>query len=273
VFAACETLLGGQPEAIRPLSFAGYMIVSQLGLALGQLLVPVVAGSFALALAIAAGLNLAIIGIASRHKQPTTAPSASPSPVTTRAERLPISVLSCAVAAGLFTGAVLNTGPLLAASLGQAPLAAHFVAAILLAGLALQVPAARLAKTLGADRTLALAGAVLAMMGIALHLARPSSFGPLAAMGSVLGALGFLIYPLTSQRALERVRDETERAAIPGQLLLCYGAGAAAAPFAAELAGPGGSGAAVVMGLAGALAWLACSRLRVPRRLAISWAR
>jgi MFS family permease len=263
VFAACETWIGCQPGANRSLAFAVYMVVNQLGLAMGQFLVPVVSGSFAIAVLLASILNLGIVVIALKHRR---IPSRERSPQPRTASKLlPAWILTSGVAAGLFTGAVLNTGPLLASALGHAGWAAHFVAAVLLAGLALQFPAARVARGLGPDRTLAVAGGILSLAGAGLYFNHPGTLGGLMVIGGALGALGFLIYPLACQSALERVVCPEEQRAIPGQLLLCYGAGAAAAPFLAQLVASG-TGAAAVIALAGLVAGVSAAhgQRRVP---------
>jgi MFS family permease len=264
VFLVAESWLNARATPLtRAGLLAAYMTANQLGLGGGQLLVPVFpltdTEPFALAAALFAA---ALIPVAL---------TATPQPLPVRSEEFgfarllrvaPLALIGCLIS-GLFVGAWLSTGPLYASSrLGGTGEVATFMLSLILGGLLLQWPIGRLSDRLGRRPTIELVGlALLATAGLAAWM-EPSALRPLAGLGLALGALGFVVYPLSLALANDVVSDPSDRVGVSGTLLLAYGVGATLGPLlstgAVEIFEDRGlplvSGGAAVL-LAGSAAW------------------
>ncbi len=266
VFVACESWLGAKPGHVRPFGFALYMLVNQVGLALGQLGVDPSSHGFSSALILSAAIYAAAIIFLPRRNEAVQGPAS----VTAlpRVRLVSLRTLAAAVASGVFVGTVLSTGPLFVAHSGHSHVAGSFIACVVLAGVLLQLPLARLCGPYGNDCLTQWTAAALVFVGLAAALATPHSTLSLHLVGAAMGAFGFLLYPLAAGRALADALPH-ERQATSGQLLLAYGAGATCAPSLVILFGSSPRGLPLIVALSGFIAWSSvvgvASRSRVAR--------
>jgi MFS family permease len=264
VFVACESWLGAKPGHVRPFGFALYMLVNQLGLALGQLGVDSSNGGFTSALILSAAIYATGLLFLPRRDDALVPVSDAALP---RVRIASSRILAAAVASGVFVGAVLSTGPLFVAQSGHSHVAGSFIACVVMAGVLLQLPLARLSGPYGSDCLTLWSAAALVFVGLAAAFATPQSSLSLHIVGSAMGAFGFLLYPLAAGRALADALPH-ERQGTSGQLLLAYGAGATCAPSLVILFGSSPRGFPLVVALSGLIAWGSAVGVASRRRVA-----
>ncbi len=216
-------------SAERGRVLAVYVATCQVALAAGQLLVVVQPPTGSRPFTLAALLYvLALVPIAlTRTPQPVLneGPRASLAGVLRRA---PVAVGGCFVA-GCTTGSLLNLGPAFGMAEGlTAQEVAVFMASSVLGGLALQWPVGWLADRI--DRRVVIELIATASCGAGLLLWSAHTFGTLTAAAFALGAVAFVLYPVSIAHAHDLV-DRADVVAASGTLVLAYGLGSAVVPL------------------------------------------
>lgn len=208
---------------------AVYVATCQVALATGQLLVVVQPPTGSAPFSLAALLYvLALVPIAlTRTPQPVLGegPRASLLSVLRRA---PVAVGGCFVA-GCTTGSLLNLGAAFGMAEGLvARQVAVFMASSVIGGLALQWPVGWLADRI--DRRVVIELIAAGTCGAALLLWSAHTFVSLSGAAFVLGAVAFVLYPVSIAHAHDLV-DREDVVAASGTLVLAYGLGSSIAPL------------------------------------------
>lgn len=263
-----ESWLNAQtPPERRGRTFAVYMVVNLSAVAFGQLLLTVGdPADFALFALVAMLFALSLVPTALVRVETPALHSASGLGVRELMNRSPVGVAGC-FAAGVAGGAFWGMAPVFLTLVGHAQAqVALFMFVTIIGGMLSQLPIGRYSD--GRDRRVvifwvsALAAGAAALVSIASFAA----FGTLAAMGFAFGALMFPLYSLSVARAHDQLSPDQALEATRG-LLVVFGVGAAAGPFAAGLVMSAlGSWAlfAWIAAVFGLLALYTARRLRVP---------
>jgi MFS family permease len=215
--------------------FSVYMVLSYLGVGLGQLLLSVgdvqslepfmVAGIF---------LSVSLVPVAVTNSVQPEMPEKEHHSILNLIRKSPLGIIGC-FSAGLITGSFYAMGPAFASQSGlTTPETARFMASAILGGLALQWPIGMLSDHI--DRTI-----VLCLLGIAVASAALSivwigrmQVGPVFPGVVFFGGATFALYPVAVARAYD-LFDGEDLVAVSSALLLAYGLGAAAGPIVSSL--------------------------------------
>ena len=241
-YMVLESWLNEQAETHqRGRVFAGYMLVTFLGLGLGQLLLtlmPELTFRHVVLVAICFSLCLVPVAVTRRlHPAPL-----HPAPLEVRLfiRRIPQALSTIAVA-GLILGGFYGLAPAYAATQGLDTHAIGiFMAVTIGAGLFAQAPTGWLSDRI--DRSRMIQVNAILLTTIALMIALTSSPLLLMVLTGLFGLMAFTLYPLAVALANDHV-DQERRVQLAATLLMTFGLGASAGPlFGAalmELAGPG----------------------------------
>jgi MFS family permease len=252
--------------------FSVYMVLSYLGLGLGQLLVagvdvmspqPMMIAGIILAVSL---VPVAVTGAA----QPTL-PGKEHYSIPVLFKKSPLAILGC-FSAGLITSSIYAMGPVFAGQMGlSTPEAAGFMASAVLGGLALQWPIGMLSDRFDRSVVIIFLGAAVATASIAMIRFGHYRYGMLFPAATVFGGIVFVVYPVAFARAYDLFGSE-DIVAVSSALLLSYGIGAATGPFASSLFmtyldTPHGLFVfcAAVGGAYGAMAYYSLSKKRIER--------
>jgi MFS family permease len=211
--------------------FSVYMVLSYLGIGIGQLMLNVGDPSGEVPFFVA-GILLALCLV---PVSVTTAISpAMPQPTRFRLAALlrktPLGILGC-FAAGLINSSFYALGPVFGHAIGlSVSQLSTFMSVAVFGGLALQWTVGSLSDRF--DRTLVLPvlAALIAVMAIVVILAAGGSFALLLAAMALYGGIGFTLYPVAVARGHD-LFDPGQVVAVSSGLLLGYGLGASIGPI------------------------------------------
>ncbi len=233
VFICLESWLNERAEpSTRGAMLASYMIAVYSGQALGQLLLTLGMDGRALPFAMAAMLiSLAALPIALTRIASPEVSDATPMGVS---DLYRVSPLGCVgtIATGLIFGAFYALGAVyVLREGGGVGEAAWFMTAVILGGVALQIPLGRLSDRFDRRKVIVWLYGGTIVSSLALALAGAEGLA-LSAMGAAFGGLGFALYPLCVAHTNDHLTPN-QRVGASGGLVLLYSLGAAAGPFAA----------------------------------------
>lgn len=208
---------------------AVYMATCQVALAVGQLLLVVQPPEGGTPFTLAALLYVfALVPIALTRTPQPALPSGSRASLAGVFRRAPVAVGGCFVA-GCTTGSLLSLGAPFGIAAGlEANQVAVFMASAVLGGLALQWPVGWLADRI--DRRVVIEMIAAGSCGASLLLLSASTFAPLVLCAFLLGAVAFVLYPVSIAHAHDLV-DADDVVAASGTLVLAYGLGSSSAPL------------------------------------------
>lgn len=213
--------------------FAGYMGASYLGLILGQLMLvlhPALGPELLMLVALCFALCLVPVALTRKlHPAPL-----HPAPLDMRffIERVPLS-LTTIVVAGLLIGAFYGLAPLYGTRMGlSTEQVGLFMGCCILAGLLVQWPLGWLSDRY--DRVLLIRGcaALLVLSALPLAMLPKAGLPLLFAVGFLVCALQFSLYPLAVALANDHVEAE-RRVSLTAMLLVTFGIGASIGPLLA----------------------------------------
>lgn len=208
---------------------ATYIATCQIALAAGQLLLLMNVGAGARPFQFAALLYvLALLPIAlTRTPQPSPGAGARVRLVEI-VRRAPVAALGCFVA-GCTTGTLQGLGAPFGVAIGlDAERVAVFMAASVLGGLLLQWPVGWLADRF--DRRVVIELVAAGTCGASVLLLFASGFPAVVLAAFALGAVAFVLYPVSSAHAHDLV-ERKDVVATSGSLVLAYGLGSSSAPL------------------------------------------
>lgn len=235
-----------------------YTIVCQSALALGQfLLFSVSLRENTIFLVVAAIYALALLPIVFTPVGQPSVPREATMGLGALWRLTPTGFIG-SVVSGVVAGSLMSMGPLFASEVlrSQADLS-YFMTALLLSGLLLQWPMGWLSDRMPRDVVLIGLGVGLVCVCLWACVVPLASLGYMVALGIALGALGFVLYPVSLALANDLVTRE-QMVAVTGTILIVYGFGAIAGPFVGTflLEGLGPYGFLLWIGLSGV--FLAC---------------
>ena len=222
-----------EPGARRR-AFSVYMIMSYLGMSVGQQLLN--AGDVAtrdLFFLVGILISFSLVPVAVTRGIHPEPPPAQRFHVLAYLKRAPIGMLGC-LAAGLINSSFYAMGPVFGHQIAlTVPRLSIFMTATILGGLTLQWPVGMISDRF--DRTLVLPvlGVLTAAVALLAIPAAGISYGLLVAVMTVFGGLIFTIYPVAVARAHD-LFEPGEIVPVSSCLLLAYGIGAAVGPVGAS---------------------------------------
>ena len=252
-YMVLESWLNEQAESHqRGMVFAGYMLVTFLGLGLGQLvltLMPELSVRHVILVAMCFALCLVPVAVTRRlHPAPL-----HPAPLEIRmfVRRIPQALTTIAVA-GLLLGSFYGLAPAYANSIGlDTQFIGIFMAVTIGAGLVAQWPAGWLSDRLDRSRMIQVNAIILTTVSLLIALVSLPQM--LMLLTGLFGLLAFTLYPLAVALANDHVEQE-HRVLLSAMLLVTFGLGAATGPLLGS----------VLMKLGGAAmlyVFMACSSL------------
>ena len=220
------------PE-MRGRVFSIYMVLSYLGIGIGQLLLnltdPMGAGPFFLAGML---LALCLVPVSLTSAISPTLPEANRIRLAALLRKTPLGMLGC-LTAGLLNSGFYAMGPVfghdIGLSVGQLSL---FMGAAVFGGLSLQWPVGMLSDRF--DRTLVLPvlAALIGILSLVVLFTAHGSFAGLLTAIAVYGGIGFTLYPVAVARGHD-LFEPGQVVAVSSGLLFSYGVGASVGPIMA----------------------------------------
>lgn len=234
-YMVLESWLNEQAESNqRGTVFAGYMIVSYLGMVGGQTVLsffPELGLQPLLLVGMCYALCIVPIALTRRiHPQPL-----HPAPLKILAfwRKVPQSLTTILIAGGI-SGSFYGLAPAFAASTGLSNAeVATFMSTTILAGLLAQWPMGKLSDRIPRSRLLRINSAVLGLLVLVIGLLPLPGFLLLIAT-FCFGILAFTLYPLATALANQNI-EQPERVALSATILLTFGIGATLGPLIASL--------------------------------------
>lgn len=234
-YMVLESWLNEQAESHqRGKVFAAYMVVTFLGLALGQVVLTVMPEldlRHILLVAMCSSLCLVPVAVTSRiHPAPL-----HPAPLRVRffLQRVPLALSTIAVS-GVLLGAFYGLAPVYATDVGlDTSEVGIFMAVTIGAGLLAQWPAGWLSDRLDRSRMIQVNSIVLTGVVLLIALAVLPETG-LMILTALFGVLAFTLYPLAVALANDHVEQE-ERVLLSAMLLVTFGLGASIGPLLGSL--------------------------------------
>ena len=242
-YMVLESWLNEQAESHnRGTIFASYMVVSYLGLVLGQgamSLHPELTIQPLLLVAMCFSLCVVPLVLTRRiHPQPL-----KPAPLQIKKfwQQVPQSLTTIAMA-GVIVGSFYGLAPAYAASVGLSnQQVASYMATTVLAGLLAQWPMGKLSDKVPRSRLIRTNSAILGLIVLLIAIL-PLSGTVQLLFTFAFGIFAFTLYPLGTALANQHI-EPTERVALSATILLTFGIGASVGPLLAsglmQLAGPG----------------------------------
>lgn len=233
-YMVLESWLNEQAESNqRGTVFAGYMIVSYLGMVGGQTvlsLFPELGLQPLLLVGICYALCIVPIALTRRiHPQPL---HPAPLKILTFWRKVPQSLTTILIAGGI-SGSFYGLAPAFAAGTGLTNTeVASFMSATILAGLLAQWPMGKLSDRIPRSRLLRVNSALLGLLVLTIALV-PLSGWLLLLATFCFGILAFTLYPLATALANQNI-EQTERVALSATILLTFGIGATLGPLLAS---------------------------------------
>jgi MFS family permease len=233
-YMVLESWLNEQADSKnRGTVFASYMIVSYLGLVLGQgamSLNPELTIKPLLLVAICFALCIVPLALTRRiHPQPMR-----PAPLKIKAFwlKVPQSLTTIAMA-GMIVGSFYGLAPAFAAAQGMnTEQVAAYMAATVVAGLLAQWPMGKLSDRIRRSRLIRTNTVILGVLVLAMALLPLSGYLQLA-FTFCFGILAFTLYPLATAMANQHI-EQDERVALSATILLTFGLGASTGPLIAS---------------------------------------
>ncbi|SDU17504.1 MFS transporter [Halopseudomonas salegens] len=230
-YMVLESWLNEQAESHQRGSvFAGYMVVTFLGLVLGQVvltLMPELAVEHLILVAMCYSLCLIPVAVTSRlHPAPL-----HPAPMKVRVffERIPLA-LTTVLVSGLAMGAFYGMSPVFASNVGlDTSDIGVFMAVTIGAGLIAQWPVGWLSDRFDRSRMIQINGIVLTGVAMLIALVAAPGFW-LLVLTAGFGLLLFTLYPLAVALANDHVEQE-DRVPLAAMLLVTFGVGASIGPL------------------------------------------
>lgn len=241
-YMVLESWLNEQAESHqRGKVFAGYMLVTFLGLGLGQLLLTLMPElTFRHVILVAMCFSLCLVPVAvTRRLHPAPL---HPAPLEVRffIRRIPQALATIAVA-GLILGAFYGLAPAYAVTQGlDTNTIGIFMAVTIGAGLFAQGPTGWLSDHI--DRSRMIQVNAIMLTSVALLIALSSSPQLLMVLTGLFGLMAFTLYPLAVALANDHV-DQQRRVQLAATLLMTFGLGASTGPLLGsvlmQVGGPG----------------------------------
>ena len=223
------------PEA-RGRVFSIYMVLSYLGIGIGQLLLNLgdprgeapffVAGML---------LALCLVPVSVTSAISPSLPETSRLNLATLLRKAPLGMIGC-LTAGLLNSSFYAMGPVFGHAIGlTVPQLSLFMSAAVFGGLVLQWPVGSISDRF--DRTLVLPvlAALISVLSIVVLFAARGSFAALLLAMAFYGGIGFTLYPVAVARGHD-LFDSGQVVAVSAGLLLGYGIGASVGPVLAAAA-------------------------------------
>lgn len=233
-YMVLESWLNEQAESNqRGTVFAGYMIVSYLGMIGGQTLLsffPELGLQPLLLVGICYALCIVPIALTRRiHPQPL---HPAPLKILTFWRKVPQSLTTILIAGGI-SGSFYGLAPAFAAETGLSNAeVATFMSVTILAGLLSQWPMGKLSDRIPRSRLLRFNSAVLGLLVLTISLL-PMTGWLLLLTTFCFGILAFTLYPLATALANQNI-EQNERVALSATILLTFGIGATLGPLLAS---------------------------------------
>ncbi len=235
-YMVLESWLNEQAESNqRGTVFAGYMIVSYLGMVGGQTVLsffPQLGIEPLLLVGICYALCIVPIALTRRiHPQPL---HPAPLKILTFWRKVPQSLTTILIAGGI-SGAFYGLAPAFAAGINLTNSeVATFMSATIVAGLLAQWPMGKLSDHIPRSRLLRINSALLGLLVLVIAIIPLTSMLLLIAT-FCFGILAFTLYPLATALANQHI-DHSERVALSATILLTFGVGATLGPLVASYA-------------------------------------
>lgn len=233
-YMVLESWLNEQADSKnRGTVFASYMIVSYLGLVLGQgamSLNPELTIKPLLLVAICFSLCIVPLALTRRiHPHPMR-----PAPLKIKAfwQKVPQSLTTIAMA-GMIVGSFYGLAPAFAASEGMnTEQVAAYMAATVIAGLLAQWPMGKLSDRVRRSRLIRTNTVLLGILVLLMAILPLSGMIQLG-FTFCFGVLAFTLYPLATAMANQHI-EQDERVALSATILLTFGLGASTGPLIAS---------------------------------------
>lgn len=231
IFVATESWLNAKAEpASRGRIFATYMVGTFVALALGQLLV----GRMALDTAFPFGIIVALFAAAlvivamTRAEQPAIGQEPD-MPLADLGRGAPVAIAGAGVA-GMISATVYAVTPawMLASGIDQGTIG-QVMLAVVLGGLAFQIPVGRLSDRSDRRMLLSLLAVGFAAAAIAL-IVLPRSLALVLPVAACLGGFMATFYPVAVSHAMDRMVGRSV-VSVNGRLILVSGIGSVIGPF------------------------------------------
>ena len=242
-YMVLESWLNEQAESHqRGTVFAGYMVVTFLGLMLGQFvftLMPELNIRHVLFVAMCFSLCLVPVAVTkSLHPAPL---HPAPLRILFFIKRIPLALATIAIS-GLLLGSFYGMAPVYASGVGlKTSEVGVFMATAIGAGLLAQWPVGWMSDRLDRSQLIQLNAIILTGVTLVLGLAVVPGYA-LLVLTALFGMLAFTLYPLAVALANDHVEPE-ERVLLSAMLLVTFGLGASAGPLASsalmKVGGPG----------------------------------
>ncbi|EJI85356.1 hypothetical protein AEST_16950 [Alishewanella aestuarii B11] len=234
MYMVLESWLNEQADSSQRGSvFAGYMIVSYMGMVAGQTVLsffPELGLQPLLLIGICYALCIVPIALTRRiHPQPM---HPAPLKILPFWRKVPQSLTTILIAGGI-SGSFYGLAPAFAASNGMGTAeVASFMSATILAGLLAQWPMGKLSDRIPRSRLLRFNSALLGILVLVIALLPLKGLALLIAT-FCFGILAFTLYPLATALANQNI-EQPERVALSATILLTFGIGATLGPLVAS---------------------------------------
>lgn len=242
-YMVLESWLNDQADAgQRGVVFSFYMVMSSLGIVLGQLAItgfPELDTSALNAVAIA--VSLCLIPIAFTRRPHPVLKTQAPLNLKIYLKLVPNSLITLFLG-GMITSAFYALGAVYAAKLGFTPTQVSiFLSVCVLAGLLSQWPMGYLSDRLNRLKMIRINAFILFLLSLPLMIFSAIPMQYLLLVVALLGSLQFTLYPLAVATANEHVGPAL-RVGLSGAVLLAFSVGAALGPIVAgQLMDAGGA--------------------------------
>lgn len=234
-FMVLESWLHEQtPNEQRGQVFSFYMVVSNLGVVLGQLALTVFPGAIDLRPLILVGVCMVMCLVPIAITRRSHPPSPLPAPLDFKffAGRVPLS-LTVIFVAGNLSGAFYGLAPVFGTKAGLTTTeVALFVATGVAAGLVSQWPVGWLSDRINRPGLMRFNAIMLMLLSVLLWGLVDLPFWAMLVLSGLMGALQFTLYPLGAAFANDHVEHE-RRVGLAAVLLITYGLGACVGPLIA----------------------------------------
>jgi len=236
MFIVVESWLNERADpGIRGRVFSFYMVISFLGLGLGQFLLNV-ADVEGLELYFVAGLlfALCLVPIALSRAVHPKSPERARTRLRSLVRMAPFGVMGCFLA-GLVFGAFYALGAVYATNIGLSIAGVSLLMGVaVLSGLVLQWPVGHISDLYDRLAVLALLIAVLGVVALALALLGGSGMVPLLILAALFGGVGATVYPVSVAHVTDHVSQQ-QLVSTSATLIKAYGVGATLGPVGAAL--------------------------------------
>lgn len=235
-YMVLESWLNEQAESTqRGRVFASYMIVSYLGLVLGQLVLSQFPElGMAPLLLVGVCYALCIVPLATTKRLHPAPLHPAPLQISMFWHQVPQSLTSVAIA-GLIVGSFYGLAPAFALSLGYSTTqVATFMSTTIVAGLLAQWPMGKISDVIPRSRLLRTNSALLGVLVLTMALV-PLTEILLLVLTFMFGVLAFTLYPLATALANQHVESQ-HRVALSAVIILTFGIGACIGPLLASAA-------------------------------------